>query len=261
MSSFQTVRFKMWRALVIDIETRPGTAYVWGTNDQHISVEQVIEPSSVLCFSAKWLGEPEVFFYSTKKDGMAGMIRAAHKLLCKADAVIHFNGASFDIPHLNAEFARMRLAPPPPFKHIDLKTTAQHKFRTLSHKLAFLLPYFKIGEKMKHEGFELWTKCIAGDREAWATMEKYNRQDTTETEKFYTFMRPWIERHPNVALYSKDDGTRPTCPTCGSEEIAWEGYYYGDVYTYRQFSCKACGKWSHARMSEMAVKKPAIKGI
>jgi hypothetical protein len=252
----------MWRALVLDIETCPGTAYVWGANDQFISIEQIITPTSVLCFSAKWLGEKEVMFFSTQKDGMVGMIKAAHKLLCEADAVIHFNGASFDIPHLNAEFARLKLPPPSPFKQIDLKTVTQHKFRTISHKLAFQLPYYKIGAKLEHEGFSLWTKCIAGEKAAWDMMEKYNRQDTTETEKFYLFIRPWIERHPNITLYDPDNiQDEPSCPTCGSTDIQWRGYGRAEVYTYKRFQCNKCHKWSHARMSERAVPKPLLKGV
>jgi hypothetical protein len=45
------------RILIVDIETAPITAHVWGVRDQYVGLDQVIEDWSVLAFAAKWYGD------------------------------------------------------------------------------------------------------------------------------------------------------------------------------------------------------------
>jgi hypothetical protein len=69
-----------------------------------------------------------------------------------------------------------------------------------------------VGTKLKHQGFEMWRKCIDGDERAWATMKRYNIQDVRLTERVYDRLRPWIKNHPHPGLYGGDvEG----CPNCG----------------------------------------------
>ena len=251
----------MIKILHIDIETVPTLAYVWKLHDENIGVEQIVKPSTVLCFSAKWHGSKELLFYSSRKDGFPQMIRAAHKLLNEADAVCHYNGVSFDIPVLNQEFLRLRLPPPAPSSQIDLYQVVRRKFRLVSSKLAFVGPYLKIGEKVKHQGFELWLGCMNKDKDCWELMEKYNREDTVLVERLYTRILPWIERHPNVALFIPDNAERPLCVNCGSARLKSEGLRRASTYTYRRFHCLECGKWSRERFSLRAAGKPLVTGI
>ena len=91
------------KILLLDIETAPNTAYVWGLWKQNISISQIVDSSSMLCWAAKWLDSPEVMFSSILM-GKKGMLKEIHKLLDQADAVVHYNGSRFDIPTLNKEF-------------------------------------------------------------------------------------------------------------------------------------------------------------
>ena len=50
------------KILVFDIETKPNLVYAWGLWDQNISIGQIVEPSAPICFSAKFVGEKEIFF-------------------------------------------------------------------------------------------------------------------------------------------------------------------------------------------------------
>ena len=52
------------KILILDIETSPHTGFHWGLFQQNISIGQLIESSSVLCWAAKWLGEKKVYFSS-----------------------------------------------------------------------------------------------------------------------------------------------------------------------------------------------------
>ena len=45
------------KILILDIETSPHTGFHWGLFQQNISIGQLIESSTVLCWAAKWLGE------------------------------------------------------------------------------------------------------------------------------------------------------------------------------------------------------------
>jgi len=246
------------KLLMLDIETTPASGYFWGTHKQEISVDQIITPTSVLCVSAKWYGQKEtIYFKSEKQSGREfdRMIRKAHALLSEADAVCHYNGNSFDIPRLNTEFLRLKLPPPPDAKQIDLLREVQRNFGMLCHKLAFVAPYLKIGEKVKHAGWPLWIGCMNGDKECWETMEKYNKEDVHLLERLYERILPWIKDHPNMFFYTAGDENKPSCTNCGSQDLLSNGVRRGSTYTYRRYSCRACGAWSRERLS-MRNKKP-----
>jgi DNA polymerase elongation subunit (family B) len=247
------------RLLLIDIETVPTLAYTWDIHNAFIPVEFIVKPSSVLCFSAQWYGEKEVLFYSIRKDGYNRMIREAHRLLSEADAIVHYNGNNFDIPILNREFLKLGLPPASPAHQLDLWQTVSRKFRMVSSKLAFVGPYLKIGEKVKHEGNDLWLGCMNNDPECWAKMETYNRQDTALLGGLYKKILPWIDHHPNVNLFHKDfDGNDVQCPKCGSKNVQWAGTRKAVTYTYKRYQCNDCGSWGRARMSEKTAPKPKV---
>lgn len=102
------------RILHLDIETAPHKVYAWGLYDQDIAINQIVEPGYTLCWAAKWHGSQELKFDSVWDSGKRRMIKRIHKLLAKADAVVHYNGLKFDIPTLNQEFLQIGLKPPPP---------------------------------------------------------------------------------------------------------------------------------------------------
>lgn len=236
------------KILLIDIETSPSQVYVWDLFKPHIGVDQIIEPTSILCVGAKWLGEKEIIFErSLKRDGaeFKKMIRKAHALLCEADAVCHYNGISFDLPRLNSEFAKLGLPPPPPLPQIDLLKLVQQKFGMLSNKLAFVAPYLKVGEKVQTAGWPLWNGCMAGDAKCWAEMEEYNKQDVLLLERLYKRLRGWVDNHPNMNLYVKDDA--PVCPNCGSSKLQRRGVQRAVTSVYARYSCSSCGRWSRSR--------------
>ena len=85
-----------FRLLVIDIETRPLEVYCWGLHKQFIGVNQIKHPGGLLCFAARWVGEETSQFYS-EWGGYERMVRAAHRLLSEADAVVGWNSARFDV--------------------------------------------------------------------------------------------------------------------------------------------------------------------
>jgi uncharacterized protein YprB with RNaseH-like and TPR domain len=86
---------------MLDIETSPNTAHIWGLRDQYINPEHLLESSYVLCWAAKWHGKKEVMFASVNNMKPEHMLRKIHDLVSEADAVVHYNGSRFDMPILN----------------------------------------------------------------------------------------------------------------------------------------------------------------
>lgn len=236
------------RILLLDIETAPNTAYVWGLFKQNISISQIVDSSNVLCWAAKWLGEDEVMFDSVVKSGRKRMLKRIHSLLDKCDAVVHYNGTRFDIPTLNKEFLEASMSPPAPYQQIDLLKTARQRFRFPSNKLDYVSRALGIGQKEKHEGFELWIKCMEKDKAAWERMEKYNKQDVVLLEAVYPRFLPWIKNHPNKGLFSDSI----VCSSCGSQHLQRRGYNMSAVGKYQRYQCQDCGSWSQQRTSEAA---------
>jgi hypothetical protein len=232
------------RLLLLDIETAPAICFCWGLHDQNIGVEQIISPSRVLCWSAKWHGEKGTMFADERK-GAKKMLLAMRELLLQADAVVTYNGDHFDLQKLSGEFVFHRIPPAPPVASIDLYKTVKG-LGYISGKLAFVGPFLKIGEKVKHEGFSLWSACLKGDKAAWDRMEKYNRQDTGLLEGLYNILRPYIKNHPSLGS---------GCPACQSHRSQSRGVRRTRASLIQRMQCLDCGSWfdgSRQRASSQA---------
>lgn len=233
------------KTLILDIETTPHLAHVWGLWQQNVGLNQLVKPTEVLCWGAKWHGKKEFLFGggATKREKKAGIVQV-HRLLDEADAVVTYNGDRFDLPHLNREFLEAGMAPPSPYARIDLLKIARTKFRFASNKLAHVAHTLGIGDKGDTGGHELWIKCMAGDPKAWVTMKKYNLQDVRLTEQLYDKLVPWATNHPNVALI---DGKPEACPNCGNDNLHARGYAFTKLTQYKRYRCNDCGTWSRGK--------------
>lgn len=245
------------KSLLVDIETAPNLAYVWGIWEQNISTSQIVDSSYILCWSAKWLDGKEVMFDSLYKSSEKKMLKGVHALLDEADVVIHYNGKSFDVPTLNKEFLLNKMEPPSPYKQIDLLKVSRNNFRFQSHKLDYVMKMLGHGGKVKHEGFQLWVDCMDDKPEAWKKMEEYNKGDVTGLEKVYYDFRPWIKGHPNHGAY---DG-RNVCPHCGEDKLIRRGFAVTRDSKYPRYQCKGCGAWSRGTQKDPKASKVTVVGV
>lgn len=243
------------RTLLIDIETAPHTALVWGPKNTYIQPKNIIEDGYTMCFAAKHLGERGIIFKSAHHDGTEDMITTAWQLLHDADAVVHYNGTKFDIPILNGDFVDHGLTPPSDYAEIDLLKTARRKFRRYSNKLDEIARWLGCGGKVQHKGMDLWIECMAGDESAWRVMKRYNRQDVVLLEKVYHKLLPWLVNHPNVGLYSD----RPACPKCGGNRLSKRGTSRTKTQIYVRYQCQDCGTWSRDRTNSTPAELKAVK--
>ena len=233
------------RILLLDIETAPNLAAVFGLFNQNIGINQILESGYTLCWAAKWLGEDTIFFDSIYTSRPRTMIRRIRNMLNQADAVIHYNGSKFDIPTLNREFLMLDMTPPAPYKQIDLLKTVRRQFRFTSNKLDYVARQLGIGAKTQHKGVELWLGCMRKDPESWAIMEEYNIQDVMLLEKLYHRLLPWIKGHANMSVFNGD----LCCPHCGSGRYQKRGKAYTNAGAYQRYQCNECGTWFRGNKS------------
>lgn len=249
------------KILLLDIETAPNLAHVWGMWQQNVGLPQLLAAGYVMCWSAKWYGQHGVMFDSVHQSSKKKMLRGIYQLLDEADVAVHYNGTSFDIPTLNKEFLECGMTPPAPYKQVDLLWTARKKFRFPSNKLDYIARTLGLGHKVPHKGHELWIECMAGVASAWRTMERYNKTDVVILEKVYDRMLPWIPNHPNHGTYDQT----LVCPHCGGHSYQQRGWYYSEAYRYRKYQCtnkqRKCGKWFRGNKTEFRQRGERFVGI
>lgn len=227
------------KLLLLDLESGPHTAFVWGTWQQNVSVSQLKQHGRTLCWAAKWFGDKKIYFRD-ERAGREKMVEEIHRLLSEADAVITYNGMSFDIPMLNNEFLAQGLPPIPPQKHIDLYRVARSRFRLASNKLEHVAQYLSLGRKVEHKGFGLWLGCLAGNKADWKVMKEYNIHDVVLLEKVYLKLRPWVRNHPDVDADSRE----AHCGACGSTNVQHRGYRRTKASKIERLACQDCGAWT-----------------
>lgn len=225
------------KILYFDIEWKPAMAYVWRMWDENVGPDQLINPGGLLCFSAIWEGETTPIFYSEWEHGHQAMVEALHGLLSEAEVVVTYNGDKYDLPKSIGEFVLAGLPPIAPPTSIDL-VKAVKKFGFVMNRLAFIGPFLKVGAKVKHEGFPLWTAVMSGDEKAQARMKRYCIQDSKLLVRLYKKIRPYICNHPHLGT------TKHECGACGSNHVHSRGVRRTKHFLIQRIQCQKCGSWS-----------------
>jgi len=234
------------RILIVDIETRPALVYTWGMFQQNIGPSQVVDWGGVMCFAAKWDGDDETMFYSEWRDRRQ-MVRAAHRLLDEADAVVGWNSQRFDTRWFNAEFQRAGLRRPTPYRNVDLMRSQKRDAFMMSNKLESRRLWLGKEGKVDTGGFKLWRGCMDGDRESRRLMEEYNRADTHITQEEFDEMRAggWVRNLPNRSVLGGH-----VCPSCGGDRLQAHKHHQTETRRYQLFVCQDCGTASRSTKCE-----------
>lgn len=253
------------KILLLDIETAPILAFIWNLWENNVSLNFMKKDWHVLSWAAKWINSPpEQVMYRDQRhrkniDDDKELLRGIWRLLDQCDFVVTQNGDRFDIPKLNARFLLNGMQPPASYRQIDTKKIAKRKFGFTSNSLEYLADKLnKKYKKLKHErfhGFDLWKEILAGNKDAWQEMEKYNKHDVLAMEETYLILRPW-DSSINFNVY--DDVTTQVC-SCGRSEFKKNGYYYTNSSRFQRFKCLGCG--SEMRGRENLLSKDKKKSL
>lgn len=243
------------KMLLLDIETAPIKAYTWGLYEQNISPVQIIDNAYMLSWSAKWFGKKGIMFdsifnhkeeFKNNPKNDKKIAESIWPLMNEADIIIAHNGDNFDIKWLNTVFLKHQMKPVSSFKTIDTCKIGRAQFKFGSNKLEEMAKYLGVGQKIEHEGFPLWIKCMHGDEKAWKKMERYNKHDVKLLEAVYIKLRPSIKNHPNLSLYCDD--INPICSGCSARNsFVKRGFAFTTTNKFQRYVCKKCGKWGRGR--------------
>lgn len=237
------------KVLVLDIETAPMLAYVWGTRDVNIALNQIHKDSHILAWAAKWLGDPaSKTMYRDQRNSIhmeadKPLLQPLWKLLDEADIVITQNGKNFDAPRLNARFIEHGMFPPSPYKHLDTYQIIRKVAKFTSNKLEYLTDklctkYKKLAHK-KYPGQVLWTECLKRNMSAWDEMKKYNIHDVLATEELYTKIRAWA---PDSMAKPYDKSGCLDCDICNEKQsLCKNGTFRLKTGRYQRYRCTSCG--------------------
>lgn len=247
---------------LIDIETAPIEARVWGLFDQNVGLNQITTEWAIISFCLKPLGgnRKSIVYLdnSAKADPRDDyeLCGALWQALHEYDMLIAQNGKRFDMRKIRARLIMHGFPPPSPCKVIDTMLMARQVAAFTSNKLEWLATYLSKIPKSAHKefpGFELWSECLAGNPRAWAAMRKYNIPDVLSMEEVYLKLRPWVVGHPNVVVYNDDESM--ACPVCGHKHLKQDGHAHTNVGKYLRYLCGGCGAWSRSRYTVNSLAK------
>lgn len=251
------------RVLIVDIETWPILARVWGTRDQNVALNQIKTDWSILSWSAKWRGEKKIFYYDTGKQrdlrDDKKILKPLWDLLNQADIVVGQNSDRFDVPRIFSRFLfhKIKNRRLPEFIKQDTYKMAK-KFHLTSYKLEYMAKYFGLKHhKMvtrKFVGQELWNGCEDRNPKAWAEMRKYNPQDILATEELFEVLLP----HDKKVNYSVFDPNNERC-SCGSFALIKYGIKPRNGGLYQKYICQNCGKPHYGKDNQLSkIKKASL---
>ena len=245
--------------LLVDIETLFGVGRFWHVWKENIQPWQIIQPTCILSWAAKWLFEPEVFGdIMTSKEVVSRdskrIVKTLWDVMERADVVVAHNGRAFDILRMNTEFLLHGLGQPAPYKVIDTCLVARKYFSFEHNTLDNLAERLGLSRKI-HTDNDLWVKCNAGNPRALKDMLEYNKMDVQVLEEVYVKLRSWIKDHPNLSLFHsvEEDGGVPRCRTCTSINLELLGEYTTSVNRYNSYRCKDCGAIMRSRRSNTSL--------
>lgn len=252
------------KILLIDIETSPLEAFVWGIGDQSIGLNQIKEDTSVLSWSAKWLGNSQIMYQDNRKSKNVRddkqLLEGIHKLLNEADIVVGQNSKSFDVKRLNARFAVHNFKVTKPFKQIDTLVLARKYFKFTSNKLEHLCKTLGLKHRKRKSaefpGMELWKECLVGNLKAWKEMELYNKDDVLTLEDLYNKLAPY-GTGIDFNIYRTDLETL-TC-NCGSTNLQKRGFNHNATGKYQRYQCGNCHSWMSSKINLEAKDKTVLK--
>jgi hypothetical protein len=247
------------KVLILDIETAPIRAFVWGIWNQNIGINQIESDWFCLTWAAKWLFDKKVYSgavtpgEAVKQDDRR-IIKSLWTLLNEADIIIAHNAEKFDIPKVNSRFLIHKMEPPTPYQTIDTLKHIRKQFGFSSNKLDYVNKLLNLQRKADTGGFELWERCYRGEGKALKEMLDYNVTDVRILEDTYLAIRAWIKPHPNMALFILDE-KQSRCPSCGSGEMTEEGKYHTYANIFQGYRCGNCGATARKRLSEVHIKQ------
>ena len=231
------------KRLFFDIETSPMIVYSWRTGYKiNLHTDNIIEDWKIICISYKWENEEKVKTLTWDKNQCDKQLLIDFiKVANKADEIIAHNGDRFDIKKIRTRCIYHRVPMFPKYRSLDTLKKARSGFNFNSNRLDYIAKFLGVGAKLEHEGFDMWVKCLKGDRNALKEMVKYCEMDIIVLEDVYFAMQSYIK--PNTHAGVINGNMKYSCPSCGNDDdlIHLKNDVTEKGTVSRVMECDSCG--------------------
>ena len=216
------------------------------THNDYINPESLLAERYIICASWRWDGENKVHSVAVTDDAKRYaadphddyfVVEALHKVLSKADVIVHHNGDSFDKKYLDTRILVHGLPALPPIPSIDTYKVAKARFYLNSNKLDYIGKLLKVGRKIPTSP-GLWMRVLQGDAKAVLEMVRYNKADVILLQNVFTKLIPYIPNYMSLEFFGETG-----CPRCGSSSVQSRGVHRAITRVYQRFYCNDCGGW------------------
>jgi len=238
-----------YSAVVADIETAPAVVDMYGSTWKPTIVgirsESFILSCSFLDLKTgkrKHLQLPDYSRHTTfteKSDKR--LVRAIVKELNKYKMIIGHNIVGYDIPTINAR-SFVHQVKPVSVQHTLDTLTAARGLRFASKKMDHLCKQLEIGQKVEHQGVNLF-KLAAASRspKIWAMIKKYNDGDVMINRDLYELLIPYLKKHPNISIV--DESMRCVACSTSFDDVTPKknGFRETAKGKYQKYICGNCG--------------------
>jgi hypothetical protein len=234
------------RRLFFDIETSFNIGIFWRAGyNQTIRPEDIIHERAIICVCWKWEGEDKIHSLTwDRNQSDKQLLEKFIKVLNEANEIIAHNGDRFDVKWLKTRCLFHRIPMFPRYQSVDTLKIGKAQFNFNSNKLDYIAKFLGVGEKMEHEGLDLWKKIILHkDKESLTKMVDYCKQDVVILEKVYNELKNYAPHTFNYAAYNYDE--KWACPECASLHTTLNKTHttrQGVIKRYMRCSDKACSK-------------------
>lgn len=258
---------------IYDIETSLMEASIFRLGEQslrHGQLKRTRNTTEIICISAKWYGEKEV--YTFQGDTMIDEFDAEAK---KAKVCLGKNSDKFDVKHINTQRMMQNKKPYPEWMSIkeDLEKQFRKYFNFPSQSLDYISKLFGAGGKDRME-FSDWEEIndlryvndvlatcpekellpaldklclifigkpieevLSQGNAALYKMIKYNQKDVLDTEAILMRALPYITLRHNASVKEDEDTTGKGCITCGSMNLIPSKVTMKGKTKYQEWDC------------------------
>lgn len=229
------------KRLFFDIETSPIIAYTWRVGWKlNIGTDNIIEDWKIICISYGWEGEDKIHTLSWDKNHCDKQLLIDFvKIANQADELVAHNGDRFDIKKIRTKCIFHRIPMFPNYRTLDTLKKAKSGFTFNSNRLDYIAKYLGVGAKLEHEGFNMWVKCMQGDKQALKDMIKYCEMDIVVLQDVFLVMQSYIKQ--NIHAGTLNEGIKCDCPSCGGSNVDYLKLNVTAAGTpKRQMECQTC---------------------
>ncbi len=240
--------------LLYDCETSPSKFWGWGTGEQYVSHNMLVEGTETKVITSQYKRllvdkGPKYFIWDNGDD--TRVVEETIRLVNNADIVIGQNINSFDNKVLQERAKVLRLPPINVDFPIDTLLNSRKAFKSMSHKLDYRSKQYGLGGKIKME-MQDWIDIVEGRTSPKEKMLPYGLKDIDDTEAvFWNELPYWnlpkstINKILKLVVGmtpSKSGQNKPKCLHC---ERIKKPKFNVDVQTDGNIYCNNCSEISN----------------